>query len=157
MESEIHLNYKIEKFALLTLFLEYYYMFFREAVMTNGKKNVLIIDDDDIQILIVRSMLEDDYEILTAQSGKEALEYFRQGHIPNLILLDILMPEMDGWEIFNKIRAISLLEDVPIAFLTSLNGTAEEERARELGAADYIMKPFSKEVLLTRIKNIMEK
>jgi CheY-like chemotaxis protein len=124
--------------------------------MADEKRSILIIDDDDIQHLTARTMLGDDYEILSAKSGIEALEFFRQGHIPNLVLLDILMPEMDGWEIFNRIRAISLLEDVPIAFLTSLNGTAEENRARELGAADYIIKPFSKEGLLTRIKNIID-
>ena len=125
--------------------------------MAGEKKNILIVDDDSIQLEHAKLMLQDEYTILTAKSGKEAVDYFLHRTAPNLVLLDILMPNMDGWETFNQIRGLSLLQNVPIAFLTSLNGTEEEKRAREMGAADYIMKPFNKEDLLSRVKNILSK
>jgi CheY-like chemotaxis protein len=70
--------------------------------------------------------------------------------------MDILMPNMDGWETYNRIRAITLLQNTPIAFLTSLNGPIEEKRATDVGAVDYIMKPYSKEDILTRIGIILK-
>jgi CheY-like chemotaxis protein len=123
----------------------------------NEKKKVLVVDDNEMELLVAKAILKDEYEIFIAKSGKETLEYFFNGLIPDLILLDILMPNMDGWETFNRIRAISLLQDIPIAFLTSLVGTADEKRALEMGAADYIMKPYEKKDLLNRIKNILKK
>jgi CheY-like chemotaxis protein len=125
--------------------------------MDGEKKNILIVDDDEIQLEHAKFMLQNDYTILTAKSGKEAVDYFLHQAAPHLVLLDILMPNMDGWETFNQIRGLSLLQNVPIAFLTSLNGTEEEKRAMEMGAADYIMKPFNKEDLLNRVKNIFSK
>jgi CheY-like chemotaxis protein len=121
------------------------------------KKKLLLVDDNEMELLVAKAMLKDEYEVLIAKSGKEALEYFFKGLIPVLILLDILMPNMDGWETYNRIRAIGLLQDIPIAFLTSLVGTTEEKRALEMGAADYIVKPYEKKDLLNRIKNILKK
>jgi CheY-like chemotaxis protein len=120
------------------------------------KKKILVIDDDEVHILTAESFLKDDYEVFSVKSGKEALEHLIKGNIPNLLLLDILMPNMDGWETFNRIKAISCLEDVPIIFLTSVSEIAEEKRAFEIGAKDYIKKPYVKNELLDRIKIVME-
>ncbi|MDR1618382.1 MAG: response regulator, partial [Treponema sp.] len=122
----------------------------------NEKEKILLIDDDETQFLIVQNMLNDEYEIITAKSGKEAIEYLYGGLVPNLILLDILMPNMDGWEVFNRIRAISLLKNVPIVFLTSLSGKDEKKRGYEIGAAGYIMKPYNKPELMDRIKTAID-
>jgi PleD family two-component response regulator len=124
---------------------------------TNEKKKILLVDDDEIHVLAAESMLKNEYEVFTAKSGKEALDHLIHGLVPHLLLLDILMPDMDGWETFNRIKAISTLQDVPIVFLTSLTDTTEEKRAFELGAADYITKPYDKDVLLDRVKKILEK
>jgi CheY-like chemotaxis protein len=121
------------------------------------KKKILIVDDDTIQLETAKAMLHKEYEIITAKSGKEALEYFKSGFIPNLILLDILMPEMDGWETFSKIRGISLLQNVPIAFVTAVNELVVEEHAFEMGAADYIKKPYEKDDIQKRVKSILDK
>jgi len=103
-------------------------------------------------------MLEESFDIFNAKSGGEALKYlYDSKFIPNLILLDILMPDMDGWEVFNRIRAISLLKNVPIAFCTSLNEITDEQKAFDLGADDYIRKPYDKEILINRINNILNK
>ena len=121
------------------------------------KKKVLLVDDDEIHLSIAEAILQETYKVITAKSGKEALDFLLQGHPPNLILLDILMPNMDGWETYNTLKGISLLQDVPIAFLTSLHGTDEEKRAQEMGAADFIMKPYNREDLLKRIETIINK
>ncbi|MDR2501395.1 MAG: response regulator [Treponema sp.] len=106
------------------------------------KKKILVVDDDNLCLLIAEIMLRREYEIFTAQSGNEALDHFLTGLFPDLILLDILMPNMDGWETYNKIRGISLLKDIPIVFLTSVSESEEIKRAFSMGAVDYIIKPY---------------
>jgi CheY-like chemotaxis protein len=120
-------------------------------------KKILLVDDDEIHLILAEAMLKDEYAIITAKSGKEALAYFLQGQFPNLVLLDILMPNMDGWETFNRLKAISFLKDIPIAFLTSINETAEKNHALEIGAADFITKPYEREELLERVGKILTK
>ena len=124
---------------------------------TIKKKKILIVDDDEIQLSFSEAILKAEYDIVTAKSGKNALEQLYRGFIPDLILLDILMPEMDGFEAYNRIRAISLLQDIPIIFLTSVSGSTEVQQAWDIGAADYITKPYSKDDLLNRIKNAINK
>jgi CheY-like chemotaxis protein len=120
-------------------------------------KKILFVDDDEVQHQIAQNMLDEVYEVRMVKSGNEALHYlYSNEFVPNLILLDILMPEMNGWETFNRIKAISLLKNVPIAFVTSLSETSEELKAFELGAADFIKKPYEKEILLDRIEKILE-
>jgi putative two-component system response regulator len=120
-------------------------------------EKILVVDDDKSQLLTAESMLKNEYEIITAKSGKEAIEFLYGGLVPSLILLDILMPNMDGWEVFNRIRAISFLQNVPIIFLTGLRGTDEENRGYEMGVVDYIMKPYNKPEFMERIKTAIEK
>jgi putative two-component system response regulator len=120
-------------------------------------KKIFLVDDDEIHLTMLESILKDQYEVITAKSGKDALDYLLNGIVPNLILLDILMPNLDGWETFNRLRAISFLQDVPIVFLTSVDESAEVEHAQEIGAADYITKPYNKDDLLDRIEKIVNK
>ena len=125
--------------------------------MDKEKKKILLIDDDEIQHQIVENMLNDEYTIFKAKSGNEALKYLYNGSfVPCLILLDILMPEMDGWEIFNRIKALSLLRNVPIVFVTSINTTEGETKANEIGAAGFIRKPYTKDDLLERINKVIQ-
>ena len=87
------------------------------------KKNILLVDDESISQDITAAILSVKFNVVTSESGKDALKLLLR-YRPDLILLDIVMPEMDGWETYHKIRGISLLRQVPIAFLTSLG---EEE------------------------------
>jgi len=122
------------------------------------KKRILLIDDDDIELEIAEIILKDEYHIYKAKSGNEAIKHLcSKEFTPNLVLLDILMPQMNGWEVFNRIKAISFLKDVPIIFLTSVNGAEEMKKAFRLGSADYITKPYNKEDLKSRIKKIIDK
>ena len=125
--------------------------------MANEREKILLIDDDDIQLQTVEFFLKDEYEIYKALSGDEALQYLNNNEfIPSLIMLDILMPKMDGWEVFSRIRAIDKFKNVPIAFLTSAEGEKERKRARQLGAVDYITKPYNMTELRSRIKDILK-
>jgi len=125
---------------------------------TNMRKNILLIDDDEVHLLITEISLKDEYEIFMVKSGKEALELLNGGKIvPDLILLDILMPEMDGWMVFDKIHDIAALRLTPILFYTSLDDESAKEKAYEIGVTDYITKPCEQSVLLNKIKNILQK
>ena len=119
-------------------------------------KKVLIVDDNEVHLVIAENILKGKFEVTTAKSGKEALGLLSKGMVPNVILLDVLMPEMDGWEVFNKIKGISLLQSVPIAFLTSLDGVREKLYASRIGAADLITKPFDGNELLNRVEKMLE-
>jgi CheY-like chemotaxis protein len=122
----------------------------------NEKKKILIVDDDAIHLEMVKTILQADYEVATAQSGKDALGLFYQGLVPQLILLDLIMPDMDGWNTYSRIKAISGLYHTPIAFFTSSKDPKDIKHAQEMGVVDYIKKPYNKDDLLRRIKNILE-
>jgi len=120
------------------------------------KKKILAVDDSEIDLEILESMLKDKFTVLPTKSGKEALDYLLHFSNVDLILLDVIMPEMDGWETFSRIKDLSNITDVPVAFVTSLQGEEEQKRAKEIGVSDYILKPFEKDELIKRI-NIMLK
>lgn len=100
-------------------------------------------------------MLQPDYEVLFATSGQEALELAVKTR-PDLILLDILMPEMNGHEVCRRLKADLVTRDIPIIFVTALAAADNEEKGLKLGAIDYIVKPFSPSVLKARIANHLE-
>ncbi|MBE5946446.1 MAG: response regulator [Lachnospiraceae bacterium] len=117
-----------------------------------NQKSRLMIIDDDVSLLktVEHILIEQGYIVSLAKSGKQAISAIEKGNIPDLILLDIAMPEMDGYATFN---AIKQLHNIPIIFLTSLENMQAELTGLELGAIDYITKPFVTDILLARIKN----
>jgi CheY-like chemotaxis protein len=121
----------------------------------NEKKKILMVDDDDIHLEMVNVVLQDEYDVITVKSGKEALGLFYQGLVPQLVLLDLVMPGMDGWDTYSRIKALSNLHDTPTAFFTASNDPKDIQRAREMGAVDYIKKPYDKDDLLNRIGKIL--
>jgi len=121
------------------------------------KAKILIVDDDNIHLEMVDMVLKSKYEVHTSLSGKEALGLFYQGLVPQLILLDLIMPDMDGWNTYSRIKAISELHDTPIALFTSSTAPEDIKKAQEIGAVDYINKPFVGEDLLKRIEKILKK
>jgi methyl-accepting chemotaxis protein len=123
----------------------------------NEKPKILIVDDDGIHLEMVEAVLQDDYDVSTAKSGKEALGLFYQGLVPQIILLDLIMPDMDGWDTYNRIRAIGGLHDTPMAFFTSSDDPKDIQRAREMGAVDFIKKPYDRDDLIRRIGKILKK
>jgi CheY-like chemotaxis protein len=124
----------------------------------NLRKTILLVDDDEIHLSITELSLKDDYKVFTVKSGEEALEFLGKSQIlPDLILLDILMPVMDGWVVFDKIHDIAASKFTPIMFYTSLDEESAKEKAYELGAFDYITKPCEQSVLLNRISDTLQK
>jgi DNA-binding response OmpR family regulator len=115
----------------------------------SGKKKVLVIDDEETVHNMVKSHLGQDYEVITANSGQQALALFSQGLVPDLVLLDLNMPEMNGWDTFTRIRAIGSL--TPIAIYTTSEDPEDKSRAREIGAVDFIKKPAKRTELLSRV------
>jgi len=124
----------------------------------NSRKTVLLVDDDELHLEITKMALKDEYEVFMIKSGKEALEFLNKKQIvPDIILLDILMPEMDGWIVFDRIHDIAALEFTPIMFYTSLEEQNAKEKAYELGAFDYIDKPCERTILKSKIKDTLKK
>ena len=122
--------------------------------MANEKKKILLVDDDELHLTTAELFLQNEYEVYKTKSGKEALEFLTNNKIvPNLILLDILMPNMDGWGVLIRLQAVDFLKCVPIVFLTTVKDESERERAYKMGIADYITKPFNRADLLIRVKN----
>ena len=123
--------------------------------MSNAISTILIVDDEPINSHLLEAMLASEYEVYIAMDGLEALALACQ-YQPDLILLDIVMPEMDGFEVFRQLRMIESLVNVPVIFVTALEGEADESCGLMLGAADYITKPYNAEIVRLRVKNNLE-
>jgi CheY-like chemotaxis protein len=121
------------------------------------KKVVLVIDDDATTISSVDGMLNKDYEVVTANSGAQALTMFYQGLIPNAIILDLIMPGMSGWDTYERIRQIGIVNKVPITIYSSSDNPDDITKSKQMGAVDYIKKPCKKEEFLARIGVIVGK
>lgn len=119
------------------------------------RPTILIVDDEVSNIEIMNAILEDDYEVCFAMSGAEALDVARATP-PDLILLDILMPGLDGFEVCKAIKGDPLLVDIPIIFTTGLGDTEDEIRGLSLGAIDYVTKPVQPVILRARVSNHIE-
>lgn len=115
--------------------------------------SVLIIDDVDANVLLLKLLISKaGYKILTATNGQEAIKLVEENN-PDLILLDIMMPIMDGHEVAKKLKEMPDKANIPIIFLSALSSTEDIVKGFKLGAADYITKPFNKDELLTRINH----
>lgn len=121
----------------------------------NQRPVILIVDDEVANIEILSAALEDAYDICFATSGEEALEIARSGH-PDLVLLDVLMPGMDGYEVCRQIKADPMLADLPVIFTTALGDQAAEVLGLYLGAIDYVTKPVSPAIVQARVRNHLE-
>lgn len=120
----------------------------------SAKDTVLVIDDDRMNLKFAEHMLSTVYSVVTAQSYREALDYLSK-KLPSMVLLDVHMPEMNGFELLAEIRKIKSCEDLPVIFLTADSDRETEVRVFQEGALDYIQKPFVPEVVLERIKRIL--
>ena len=116
---------------------------------------ILAIDDEVQNLEMVEYALDKEYEVIPVRSGKAALDYLKE-HTPDLILLDIMMPEMDGMEVYQHIRELKDKADVPVIFLTSANDTETEENCFDMGAVDFISKPFEPKIVLKRVTRTLE-
>jgi PleD family two-component response regulator len=113
-------------------------------------KRILIVDDEKINIMALARFLKPEYEIIVATDGVSAVETAKK-HEPDIILLDILMPEMTGFEVLIQLKNAGETMNIPVIFITGLSNAADEEKGLLLGAVDYITKPFNQNIVKARI------
>ncbi len=119
---------------------------------SESKRRVLITDDDRITRMLVKMLLErDGYEVMEAENGAEAVALAHREH-PDLLIIDLMMPKMDGFEAITIIRRDLSLSTLPVMVLTAEDGPGIERRVLEMGADDYMIKPFEPEMLLSRVR-----
>ena len=120
------------------------------------KTKILLVDNEnDIVEFLQYNLEKEGFEVLPAYDGMEALEKIKQK--PDLVILDIMMPKLDGFEVYKRIRENNLYKDIPIIFLTAKSGEIDEIKGLELGASDYIQKPISPKKLVARVRSNLRK
>ena len=119
--------------------------------MISDDKKILVVDDEKMNIIALAQFLKPQYEIIVAVDGASAIEAAEK-HLPDIILLDIIMPDMNGFDVLVKLKDSAATMDIPVIFLTGLSNAGDEEKGLSLGAVDYITKPFNQSVVKARIK-----
>ena len=114
---------------------------------------ILIVDDDNLNRRILDEVLSPIYTVLEAKDGKQALRRVQSNPAPDLILLDIMMPGMDGFAVLRALKDDPVTADIPVIFITGKDSQHDEEKGLRLGAVDYITKPLSTAVVLQRVRN----
>lgn len=119
--------------------------------MNKTKNIVMLVDDSSANLKILSTLLKDKYRLIIAKGGQKALDIISSGNLPDLILLDILMPDIDGYTVCKQIKASEKTRDIPVIFISAMNQTNDEEKGLKTGAVDYITKPFVPSLVLSRI------
>ena len=120
-----------------------------------SKPTVLVVDDEPLNVAVLSELLSPEYRVLGARSGPIALELV-ENELPDLILLDVMMPAMDGFAVLRALRASRRTATVPVIFVTALGADIDEERGLAMGAVDYIIKPIKPAVVLARVRTQLE-
>jgi phosphoserine phosphatase RsbU/P len=120
--------------------------------MTPEQKLILVVDDTPLNISVITGALKDTYRTKVATSGAKALAIVAGDEKPDLILLDVMMPEMDGYEVCRRLKANPTTREIPVIFLTAQTEAEDETRGFEVGAVDYVHKPFSPPVMKARVQ-----
>lgn len=117
------------------------------------KKKVLIVDDTPQNIQILMAILEDKYAIIAARDGYKAIELAKKTPQPDIILLDIMMPDLDGYEVCKRLKSNEATRDIPVVFVSALSDCEDEEKGLAVGGIDYLIKPINPAIVLARVKN----
>ena len=124
--------------------------------MVASPATILIVDDTPENLSVLGELLQPSYRVRAANSGKRALQIARSIPHPDLILLDVMMPEMDGYDVLAELRADPATRHIPVVFVTAMDGTEDEERGLDHGAVDYITKPLRPAIVLARVRTHLE-
>jgi adenylate cyclase len=114
---------------------------------------ILVVDDHPVNVLLLQKLLQPHYRVTTADCGAKALAEASSGTQPDLILLDVMMPDMSGYEVCTRLKANPVTHDIPVIFVTSMSEMENEEHGLSLGAVDYLTKPISTPILMARVRN----
>ena len=123
-----------------------------DAAEFKPRATLLVVDDTPENLALMSSLLKDEYRVKIANGGEKALRIAQGDPPPDLILLDIMMPEMDGYQVLERLKSDARTRDVPVIFLTAKAEVDDEKRGLELGAVDYITKPISPPIVLARVR-----
>ena len=126
--------------------------YLKQAPTEEARGNILVIDDSPEILGIVNELLKKDYHIKAANCGEKGLLLANAEPKPDLILLDVMMPDIDGYEVCKRLKANRLTRNIPIIFLSAMNDDSDLEKGFALGAVDYVTKPVHGVVLLARVK-----
>lgn len=118
----------------------------------NERQTILIVDDTPENIDVLKGLIKKEYKVKVALNGEDALELIHTGNVPDLILLDIMMPGMDGYEVCRRLKENSTTRDIPVIFITAKDDYEDEKLGLEIGAVDYITKPFNPAIVMARVK-----
>src|SRR5581483_6447891 len=124
----------------------------RQMMTASDRKLVLIVDDTPTNVAVVSGVLKDSFRTKVATNGEKALAIANAPDKPDLILLDVMMPGMDGFEVCRRLKDNPATRDIPIIFLTAKTDEVDEEKGFDVGAVDYIHKPFSAPIVLARVR-----
>jgi len=120
--------------------------------MNDDRAKILVVDDEKFYIDVVVELLNGDYKVVVAMDGEQALRRVESGPLPDLILLDVMMPDMSGYDLCKQLKANPITKDIPVIFLTVKSEVADEVKGLELGAVDYILKPVSPPIVKARVE-----
>ncbi len=120
-------------------------------------RKILIVDDERFNINVLADLLKPNYKIMAAINGRQALKAAQSDSPPDLILLDIMMPEMDGYEVCQQLKADEKTHEIPVIFVTAMGQESDETKGLEIGAVDYITKPISPAIVEARVKVQIER
>jgi diguanylate cyclase (GGDEF)-like protein len=120
------------------------------------KPRILVVDDEAFDVAILGEALRPDHEVLFATNGEEALRIAASDHPPDLILLDVMMPQLDGYEVCRRLKSDEGTQNIPVIFVTVRDAVEDEARGLELGAIDYVTKPFNMPIVRARVRNHIE-
>ena len=119
-----------------------------------AKRSILIIDDEKSNLNVLGHTLRRDYTVYTAKTGKTGLEIADE-YLPDVILLDIVMPDMDGYEVMSKLKSSDRLKNIPVILVTGLTNKESVEKGMSMGAAGYIFKPFKAAEILEIVASLL--
>jgi DNA-binding response OmpR family regulator len=118
----------------------------------NKRFTLLVVDDDAVNVQFIASALKAEYDVLTAENGHDAMDQLKE-HKVHLLLLDVMMPDLSGFDLCTIIKSAAAYADIPVIFLTALETGAGEEQGLEAGAIDYLAKPINLNLLKLRVRN----
>ena len=119
------------------------------------KRTLLVIDDEQSIRMLLENFLGKEFDVVSKKDGLEGIKFLEEGNLPDLIVADIQMPNMDGYEFMENAKASGFFSQIPIIMLSGSESSKERIKSLRLGADDYIVKPFNPEELYLRIRNIL--
>ena len=121
----------------------------------SGKNSILVVDDEKLNLEVLGNILSEDYTVYMTKSGLSAIKMANK-YLPDLILLDIIMPDINGYEILSALKSSEQTRHIPVIIITGLNRVEDEEKGLAMEAADFIHKPFSATIVKLRVRNQMQ-